>query len=65
MTQTETEWRPFDPSADAVNRSARAEREGSCNIHRDCAAADERARAQGRLNADHCSDPCCEDCFGS
>lgn len=36
----------------------------ACNIHRDCDAADAKARANGRLHADHCHDDCCEDCFG-
>lgn len=37
----------------------------SCNRHIDCGAADAIARANGRrFGAEHCSDPCCEDCFG-
>jgi hypothetical protein len=35
-----------------------------CNRHKDCNAADERVRADGRSSADHCHDDCCEDCFG-
>lgn len=36
----------------------------SCNRHDDCGAADEKARAAGRLSAEHCHDECCEECFG-
>ena len=36
----------------------------TCNRHKDCNTADEKARAAGRSFADHCHDDCCEDCFG-
>ena len=36
----------------------------TCNIHEDCDAADGRARANGRICAEHCHDDCCVDCFG-
>jgi hypothetical protein len=36
-----------------------------CNRHDDCDAADVKAREAGGLNAEHCHDECCEDCFGS
>jgi len=39
--------------------------ENKCNRHDDCAAADAKARAAGRLSAEHCHDSCCEDCFGA
>lgn len=35
----------------------------SCNLHRDCAAADARVKAGG-MNVAHCRDEFCEDCFG-
>lgn len=36
-----------------------------CNMHSDCDAADERAKARGeRFGADHCHDDDCEDCYG-
>lgn len=35
----------------------------SCNLHSDCAAADARTKASG-MNAAHCHDEFCEDCFG-
>ena len=37
----------------------------TCNRHDDCTAADARARANGRLSAEHCHDDCCEECFGN
>lgn len=37
----------------------------TCNRHVDCDAADERAKANGLLCAEHCRDECCEDCFGN
>jgi hypothetical protein len=37
----------------------------TCNRHSDCDAADEKARAKGALNADHCHDDCCSECFGN
>jgi hypothetical protein len=43
-------------SADPVERT--------CNRHDDCDAADEAAKTNGRAQADHCHDDCCEDCFG-
>ena len=36
----------------------------TCNIHNDCAAANAKAVANGKLWADHCHNDCCEDCFG-
>lgn len=36
----------------------------TCNMHNDCDAADERAKAAGRRRLDHCHDEDCEDCFG-
>lgn len=36
----------------------------SCNRHTDCDAANEKAKAAGRLGAEHCHDECCEECFG-
>lgn len=37
----------------------------SCNRHKDCEAADEAARAKDpMMNAEHCHDENCEDCFG-
>lgn len=36
-----------------------------CNRHDDCDAANDKARAQGYLAADHCHDEDCEDCFGT
>lgn len=35
----------------------------TCNLHADCNAADEEARANGKRTA-HCHDEDCEDCFG-
>lgn len=58
-------WRPFEPSKDEVKRVARDAEENTCNRHSDCAAADKRARATGRLGADHCHSDECEECFGS
>ena len=37
----------------------------SCNVHADCNAADEKARAKGKHFADHCSDEGCSECFGN
>lgn len=37
----------------------------TCNRHSDCDAADEKGRAKGALNADHCHDDCCSECFGN
>jgi hypothetical protein len=36
-----------------------------CNRHKDCDAADAKAKEKGRLGAEHCHDECCDDCFGS
>ena len=44
----------------------------SCNMHRDCRAAEEAARlaekteryGAGSRRLEHCNDDCCEDCFG-
>lgn len=60
-----SDWRPFEPSRDEVNRIERDREENTCNRHNDCAAADARARAAGRSSAEHCHDECCEECFGS
>lgn len=46
-----------------AKRAAPAAR--SCNRHKDCAAADEQAKAAGRPWAEHCHDDCCDECFGS
>ena len=35
-----------------------------CNRHDDCDAADEKAKAAGKLGAEHCYDSGCEECFG-
>lgn len=46
---------------------AAAEREGrrnSCNMHNDCAAADESSMTAYSRKATHCSVEDCEDCFG-
>jgi hypothetical protein len=37
----------------------------SCNRHKDCDAANERARAAGKIGAEHCHDEGCDECFGS
>lgn len=37
----------------------------SCNKHDDCAAADAAAEAAGKPRPYHCTDECCEECFGS
>lgn len=60
-------WRPFEPSKDEVKRVEREATANTCNRHRDCAAADAKAKASGRgmLRAEHCLDECCEECFGS
>lgn len=60
-----SDWRPFEPSRDEANRIERERGETTCNRHNDCAAADARARAAGRLAAEHCHDECCEEYFGS
>ena len=36
-----------------------------CNFHIDCQQANEIAKSKGKLWAEHCSDECCEDCFGT
>lgn len=41
------------------------EEKRNCNMHLDCDAADDRAKAKGFIRADHCHDECCEDCFGA
>lgn len=61
-----SDWRPFEPSREAVDAAAKHERDiNRCNRHDNCAAADERARKAGRWSAEHCYDECCEECFGS
>ncbi len=57
-------WRPFEPSADEAKRIEREREDNTCNRHSDCAAANTRARAAGRISAEHCHDGDCEDCFG-
>lgn len=67
-------WRPFEPSRDEMQRVEREREANTCNMHRDCAAANEkfkrdwpdgrRQRWGVQLNATHCHDRDCEDCFG-
>lgn len=66
-------WRPFEPSRDESNRIYRDAEANTCNLHNDCAAADETVRAEGGritrqgdrvMTAFHCSTEDCEDCFG-
>jgi len=73
-----SDWRPFEPSRDAIEEMKRAAKDNTCNMHRDCAAADAAVRrAGGRylrtafgdrtekvMTAVHCHDADCEDCFG-
>lgn len=65
-------WRPFEPSADEAKRIEKEREANTCNLHSDCAAADEMIRAAGGrmragervMYATHCSVEDCEDCFG-
>lgn len=66
-------WRPFEPSREEDERIEREREMNTCNLHHDCAAADEAVRAAGgRIDqlgrhastAFHCSTEDCEDCFG-
>jgi hypothetical protein len=50
---------PVDATAQPSAKRAR-----SCNMHDDCDAEDERARASGRPRPAHCSSDDCEECFG-
>lgn len=36
----------------------------TCNRHTDCDVADAKAKAAGRLAAEHCRDETCEECLG-
>lgn len=38
------DWRPFEPSLEAVKA---AREHNACNLHKDCAAADDKVRAAG------------------
>lgn len=66
------DWRPFEPSREAVEAARLTSKPRSCNRHSDCDAADERARKasvdhrgrSSRNGAEHCNDDCCEECFG-
>jgi len=76
--QRGTMWRPFEPSKDEQNRIECDKERNQCNLHKDCAEADEKCVASGgrwtratdfdppRLVyvAFHCSYENCEDCFG-
>lgn len=42
-----TDWRPFEQSRDELERIEREREENTCNLHDDCAAADEAVRAKG------------------
>jgi hypothetical protein len=44
-------WRPFEPSRDEMQRIEKDRNDNSCNLHRDCAAADEAVRAAGGRSA--------------
>lgn len=46
-------------------RDAAAAVARSCNKHDDCAAAEAAAEAAGKPRPYHCTDECCEECFGS
>lgn len=65
-----SDWRPFEPSREAVKAASEHNR---CNLHDDCETADEKCRAAGgRVDRDgfsymrafHCHTEDCEDCFG-
>ena len=71
-----SDWRPFEPSRDEAKRIEDERDANTCNLHRDCAAADEAVRAAGgrlvrtlygeehRMAASHCHSDDCEECFG-
>lgn len=74
-----SDWRPFEPSSDEAERIKREAKDNTCNMHSDCAAADEafkREHPEGLLrvtpygdrwiqrSATHCHDDDCEECFG-
>lgn len=72
-------WRPFEPSRDEAERIEREAEANTCNLHKDCEAADEEFKRQHpeglkrvtefgnrwtQHGAIHCSIEDCEDCFG-
>lgn len=72
-----SDWRPFDPSRCELERVQQERELNTCNLHRDCDAADEVVRLAGgrrvrpvvggpftSFAAVHCSVEDCEDCFG-
>lgn len=78
MQQQADPWRPFEPSRDEAARIQAELDANTCNLHDDCAAADQdiadRIARSGthRIGRDgtkystafHCSTEDCEDCFG-
>lgn len=44
MTDT---WRPFEPSRDALKAIERERAKNTCNLHDDCASADDAVREKG------------------
>jgi len=60
------DWRTMSPDkAIEHDRSKDAPKVESCNMHEDCNAADERAKARGSQQAVHCWTEDCEECFGT
>ena len=68
-----SDWRPFEPSLDAIKAAEREAAKNKCNLHKDCAAADAACKAAGgrknafgdlSMRAVHCDVSDCEDCFG-
>jgi hypothetical protein len=51
MSKMGDDWRPFEPSKDAIEEIARVAKLNTCNLHDDCAAADEQVRAEGGRRA--------------
>jgi hypothetical protein len=43
----EDAWRPFEPSRDALKEIEREAERNMCNLHDDCAAADEKVKTAG------------------
>lgn len=70
---SETYYPPKEVPEVTPPERPRGEQRRSCNMHRDCDAAETRAKAEGkppRFGLDsvrlvHCTDECCEVCFGS
>jgi len=67
----ESNWRPFEPSREAVAEAQRARDENTCNRHDDCEAATlaymQRHEIKHRWQVPfrlHCHDENCEECFG-